>query len=213
MNFPESGIERLEKNKEALAPLLSNHANIEKNISIYQNKLEEYKNSILSEEVYGLANELLDERSHYEYNLAQSEELSKEIEQSNDDINMALNDLAIPLNKETLKEINLPHYLTKTWNTLEEEAHQLNQIRNEIESEQQLLENELETLQTNINQLKQNLLPISELDKLKEQLFNYSHTSKQVNDLQEQSTDQNLKKRSEERRVGKESRNRKTRNS
>src|SRR5699024_5518619 len=167
----------------------------EKNISIYQNKLEEYKNSILSEEVYGLANELLDERSHYEYNLAQSEELSKEIEQSNDDINMALNDLAIPLNKETLKEINLPYYLTKTWKTLEEEAHQLNQIRNEIESEQKLLENELETIQTNINQLKQNLLPISELDKLKEQLFNYSHTSKQVNDLQEQSTDQNLKKK------------------
>ena len=195
INFPESGIERLEKNKEALAPLLSNHANIEKNISIYQNKLEEYKNSILSEEVYGLANELLDERSHYEYNLAQSEELSKEIEQSNDDINMALNDLAIPLNKETLKEINLPYYLTKTWKTLEEEAHQLNQIRNEIESEQKLLENELETIQTNINQLKQNLLPISELDKLKEQLFNYSHTSKQVNDLQEQSTDQNLKKK------------------
>src|SRR5699024_10864420 len=58
-----------------------------------------------------------------------------------------------------------------------------------------LLQNELETIQTNINQLKQNLLPISELDKLKEQLFNYSHTSKQVNDLQEQSTDQNLKKK------------------
>src|SRR5699024_850750 len=38
INFPESGIERLEKNKEALVPLLSNHANIEKNISIYQNK-------------------------------------------------------------------------------------------------------------------------------------------------------------------------------
>src|SRR5699024_3608979 len=30
INFPESGIERLEKNKEALVPLLSNHANIEK---------------------------------------------------------------------------------------------------------------------------------------------------------------------------------------
>src|SRR5690625_6759946 len=84
MNFPESGIERLEKNKEALAPLLSNHANIEKNISIYQNKLEEYKNSILSEEVYGLANELLDERSHYEYNLAQSEELSRSEEHTSE---------------------------------------------------------------------------------------------------------------------------------
>src|SRR5699024_4934516 len=55
INFPESGIERLEKNKEALVPLLSNHANIEKNISIYQNKLEEYKNAILTEEVYDLA--------------------------------------------------------------------------------------------------------------------------------------------------------------
>src|SRR5699024_4685332 len=75
INFPESGIERLEKNKKALAPLLSNHANIEKNISIYQNKLEEYKNSILSEEVYGLANELLDETSNHEYNLAQLEEV------------------------------------------------------------------------------------------------------------------------------------------
>src|SRR5699024_1502706 len=62
INFPESGIERLEKNKEALVPLLSNHANIEKNISIYQNKLEEYKNAILTEEVYDLAHELLDER-------------------------------------------------------------------------------------------------------------------------------------------------------
>src|SRR5699024_10789894 len=110
---------------------------------------------------------------------------------------MTLNDLAIPLNKEALKDVNLPYYLTKTWKTLEEEANQLNQLRNEIESEQKLLENELETIQTNINQLKQNLLPISELDKLKEQLFNYSHTSKQVNDLQEQSTDQNLKKKIE----------------
>lgn len=195
INFPESGIERLEKNKEALVPLLSNHANIEKNISIYQNKLEEYKNAILTEEVYDLAHELLDERSHYEHNLAQSEELTKEIEQSNADINMTLNDLAIPLNKEALKDVNLPYYLTKTWKTLEEEAHQLNQLRNEIESEQKLLENELETIQTNINQLKQKLLPISELDKLKEQLFNYSHTSKQVNDLKQQSTDQNLKKK------------------
>src|SRR5699024_10328035 len=106
-----------------------------------------------------------------------------------------LNDLAIPLNKEALKDVNLPYYLTKTWKTLEEEAHQLNQLRNEIESEQKLLENELETIQTNINQLKQKLLPISELDKLKEQLFNYSHTSKQVNDLKQQSTDQNLKKK------------------
>src|SRR5699024_3647976 len=114
-NFPESGIERLEKNKEALVPLLSNHANIEKNISIYQNKLEEYKNAILTEEVYDLAHELLDERSHYEHNLAQSEELRKEIEQSNADINMTLNDLAIPLNKEALKDVNLPYYLTKTW--------------------------------------------------------------------------------------------------
>src|SRR5699024_7319001 len=131
------------------------------------NKLEEYKNAILTEEVYDLAHELLDERSHYEHNLAQSEELSKEIEQSNADINMTLNDLAIPLNKEALKDVNLPYYLTKTWKTLE----------------------------TNINQLKQILLPISELDKLKEQLLNYSHTSKQVNDLQEQSTDQNLKKK------------------
>src|SRR5699024_9122281 len=83
---------------------------------------------------------------------AQSEELSKEIEQSNADINMTLNDLAIPLNKEALKDVNLPYYLTKTWKTLEEEANQLNQLRNEIESEQKLLENELKTIQTNINQ-------------------------------------------------------------
>src|SRR5699024_5202473 len=129
--------------------------------------------------------------------LAQSEELSKEIEQSNADINMTLNDLAIPLNKEALKDVNLPYYLTKTWKTLEEEAHQLNQLRNEIESEQKLLENENKTNQTKIkiNQLKQKLLPIYKHNKLKEQLFNYSHTSKQVNDLKQQSTDQNLKKK------------------
>src|SRR5690625_6658558 len=58
-----------------------------------------------------------------------------------------------------------------------------------------MIENDQETIQTNIHHLKQYLLPISELDKLKEQLFNYSHTSKQVNDLQEHSTDQNLKKK------------------
>src|SRR5699024_4226571 len=46
INFPESGIERLEKNKEALVPLLSNHTNIEKNISIYQNKLDRLLNNI-----------------------------------------------------------------------------------------------------------------------------------------------------------------------
>src|SRR5699024_3606827 len=102
------------------------------NISIYQNKLEEYKNAILTEEVYDLAHELLDGRSNYEHNLAQSEELSKEIEQSNADINMTLNDLAIPLNTEALTDINLPYYITKTRKALEEEAHRLNQLRNEI---------------------------------------------------------------------------------
>src|SRR5690625_1873785 len=108
--------------KKEHAPIINNQKNIENNISIYQNKIAEYKNSILSEEVYGLANELLDERSHYEYNLAQSEELSKEIEPSNDDINMALNNLAIPLNKETLKEIHLHYYLMKTWRKFEEDT-------------------------------------------------------------------------------------------
>src|SRR5699024_11794698 len=91
----------------------------------------------------------LDERSHYEHNLAQSEELSKEIEQSNADINMTLNDLAIPLNKEALKDVNLPYYLTKTWKTLEEEANQLNQLRNEIESEQKLLEKDRKSTRLN----------------------------------------------------------------
>src|SRR5699024_4543772 len=108
---------------------------------------------------------------------------------------MTLNDLAIPLNKDALKDVNLPYYLTKTWKTLEEEAHQLNQLRNEIESEQKLLENELETIQTNINQLKQKLLPISDLDKLKEQRCNYTHTSKEVNNVKQQSTYQNVNKK------------------
>src|SRR5699024_1953419 len=82
----------------------------------------------------------------------------------------------------TLKNLNLPYYLTKTWQTLEEEAYQLNQIKKEIEAERLLLEGELETIQTNINQLKKKLLATSELDKLKEHLFNYSHTPQQVNE-------------------------------
>ncbi len=194
IEFPESGIGRLEKNKEALVPLLSNQANIEKNILTYQNELDEYKKSILSNETYELANELLNERNAYEHKLATSEELAKEIEKSTTEINVTLNDLAIPLNKETFKSLSLPYYLTKTWKTLEEEAYQLNQIKKEIESEQLLLEGELETIQVSINQLKQKLLPISELDKLKEQLFNYSHTSKQVNNLNEHKENKSMKK-------------------
>lgn len=195
IEFPESGIDRLEKNKEALVPLLSNQANIEKNISTYQNDLNELKKSILADDTYKLANELLKERNDYKNQLATSDELTKNIEKSVSEINITLNDLAIPLNITTLKNLNLPYYLAKTWQTLEEEAYQLNQIKKEIEAERLLLEGELETIQTNINQLKQKLLATSELDKLKEHLFNYSHTAQQVNELNSHKENESIKKK------------------
>lgn len=185
LNFPEAGISRLEKNKESLIPLLSNQANIEKNILTYQEELEKLKKSILSEELYNLAIELQEDRSDYEHYLVESEELTRNIEKTVNEIEVGLNDLAISLNRETFKTLDLPYYLAKTWENLEEEAHQLNQIRQEIESEQLMLENELEMIEADTNELKNKLIPIQELDKLKEQLISYSQTTKQTAQYEE----------------------------
>lgn len=195
LDFPEAGIKRLEKYKESLIPLLSNQASIEKNMLNYKEELEKLKKSILSKEMYDLASNLQKDRNNYEHYLVESEELTRTLEKTANEIELGLNDLAIPLNIESFKDLSLPYYLAKTWKSIEEEALQLSQIRKEIESEQLMLENELEMIERETNQLKHKLLPLEELDKLKEQLINYTQSTKQTTQFNEHKINQSTKKK------------------
>lgn len=195
IDFPESGIKRLEQNKEKLVPLVSNQTNIEKNTINYKEELSNLKESILPNEVFELTEQLIKDRSMYERHLAESEELTKMIEKNINEVNLSLLDLAIPLSRASFIELTLPYYLNKTWKTLEEEAYQLNQLRKEIEAEQTILENELENIELETNDFKKKLLPIQELDELKEQLINYSHTSKQAKEMKNHQINQGTKRK------------------
>ncbi|HLQ82920.1 MAG TPA: AAA family ATPase [Pseudogracilibacillus sp.] len=183
IDFPNGGIKRLENQKEKLIPLLSQLTNIETNIATYSEELTELKTSIFPENVEKLSLELLNDRNEYERNLAESETYATTIESIENEIEGSLLDLSIPLNREALKDLNLPYYLNKTWKNLEIEAQQINQLEKEIESEQAILKNELKMIESETDQIKQKLIPITELDALKEQLINHTHTTKQTEQL------------------------------
>lgn len=168
--FPENGKERLEKQQEMLLPIRSEYDVLKENEKKYNEKISNLQKRIKDRTIYEQAKKITEEQSVY---IAKKKELEQKMmhaQRKEEQLKGKLAALAIPLSIEQLSELQFPFYTENNWLQLKKEAEQLKTEKEQLEIERKTLEEEQQYLQTRLNELKKQLLPEEEVQRLREQI-------------------------------------------
>lgn len=168
--FPANGIERFEKMKEALRPLISEYKVLENNLKRYENNLTELENERLNESTFAKLQELYEKGKYcreLEKNLQQLREKQTDLQQL---IIKELDDLQINFRKEDLSELNLPFYIEEIWKELKEANHRLTDEEINLQMEKNVLQEEEHHLKRELNALENALLPEEKIAEMRGRL-------------------------------------------
>ncbi|WP_255585318.1 ATP-binding protein [Virgibacillus saliphilus] len=135
IDFPENGVDRLEKVNEKLLPLTSELAAWEDNQKQYQEKISALKEELENKSVHNHGQELLRKKEQYKQNEKDLERLQAAIHKKDMQINAGLDELNIALNAVDLASIEFPFYIEKTWNQLKNDADQLHLEEKQLQQE------------------------------------------------------------------------------
>ncbi|WP_373896234.1 AAA family ATPase [Virgibacillus sp. CBA3643] len=135
IDFPENGVDRLEKVNEKLLPLTSELAVWKDNQEHYQEKIASLKEELEDKSVYDHGQEILRKKEQYKQNEKELERLQTAINKREMQINAGLHELNIGLKVADLTSIEFPFYIEKTWNQIKNDADQLHLSSNQLQQE------------------------------------------------------------------------------
>lgn len=170
VDFPEKGIERLEKLKDELRP-------IESEYTVLQNNQTSYKESLEALNKQQFADRLLEEIQQNEKAAEEYIVLEKKISELKTieatlerEISEELEHLQIAVEQRDLNEISLPFYIEETWKQLRVDKEMLAQEETGLTSEERGLIEEQKYLENELNHHSSTLLSEEKVTTLKSKL-------------------------------------------
>jgi len=182
IDFPENGIERLEKWKESLLPLQSEWHVIQENEKNYKNKIGIMEQHLHADAILFEAEELLKQKQAIDTKIDELEKLKSSENNKRFQVNEEIERLHLGMQVEELTNIELPFYVEKSWMQLRNEAEQVKLEAEQLDQEQYQLKQEKNYLLNQIEQLEQNLLTDNQVHELRDRVntFNESRLMQQV---------------------------------
>ncbi|WP_235794688.1 ATP-binding protein [Virgibacillus salidurans] len=135
IDFPENGVNRLEKINEKLLPLTSELAVWKDNQKQYQKKIATLKEELEDKSVYDHGQEILRKKEQYKQNEKEFERLQIAINKRETQISTGLNELNTGLTAADLASLDIPFYIENTWNQLKNDANQLHLEKSQMQQE------------------------------------------------------------------------------
>lgn len=159
IDFPENGIDRLEKINEKLLPLTSELAVWKDNQKQYQEKIATLKEELEDKSVYDQGQEILRKKEQYKHNEKELERLQTTINKRETQISTGLNELNTGLTAEDLASIEIPFYIEKTWNQLKNDANQLHMEKSQMHQERNQAKQQRNYVINQQQEIEEGLLP------------------------------------------------------
>lgn len=172
--FPESGVERLEKWKEALLPLQSEWNVLNENEITYTDRLKRIEKDLHSESIQNEAIALLDNQIEVDSSMLELRKMKNTMLDNKRRIDEEMEHLNIGIQKEEMENLELPFYLENNWNQIRNENEQQKLEKEQLLVEHNQLEQEQNFLLNQIQQLENQLLTDNQVVELHDRVRAFS---------------------------------------
>ncbi|GAA0447848.1 MAG: AAA family ATPase [Bacillota bacterium] len=202
--FPESGRERLEKQKELLLPLKSENAVSHENIRRLSETIHSLEERKVNEVIIQEAKDLLADKASYEAYQQENNRLQVALQKQQLHIEKTLENLNISLNEEDLQNTHLSFHTEKHWKHIKNDLDKLDLEKEQLDIERNQLNKQRTILWNQIDTGRENLYPERTIDEWQHQLKSVKHSEmlQQINHVQNQrSKDWQYKKLMKERKA------------
>ncbi|WP_170138815.1 ATP-binding protein [Oceanobacillus chungangensis] len=197
LEFPEEGIERLEKVKEGLLPLQSQLSVLQEAENQYKLKLQSIQDERM-EDVYKEAQEILEEKESGLDYYKELKKIESTLEKVEVQLEAEINRLNIGISREELSQLTFPFHVEKKWIELKNNANQMNAEKQQLRLEENQLKQERNYLLNQLQMLEDEKLSEEKLQKLNRTINDYKE-----NDLLHRLQTDALKKKQEWQRTKK----------
>ncbi len=170
IQFPENGVERLEKWKELLLPLQSEWNVVTDHEKKYNQIIATLKLDLYAETIQMEADGILSEKQQILSRLNELKKLKLAISRHELQINEEVDRLQLGMQVDELASLELPFYLEKAWTKLKNETEQLKLEAEQLENEEKQLKQEKNYIDNQIKQLEDLLLSDSHVHELRDRL-------------------------------------------
>ncbi|RDW18181.1 hypothetical protein CWR48_11370 [Oceanobacillus arenosus] len=189
ITFPEKGIERLEKVKEAMLPLQSQQAVLEGNEMQHKQLLQQLEQE-RSEAIYQAAQEILaDRESVLAYGKA-LEDTEANLQKLTAQIEAEINRLNIGITQEEVTQFSFPFHVENTWIELKNNVNQLIGEKEQLHLEEIQLKQERNYILNQLQMLEGERLSEERVHELQHII----HSHKENDLIQKLRTDSNIKR-------------------
>ncbi|WP_339228847.1 AAA family ATPase [Oceanobacillus sp. FSL K6-2867] len=170
IKFPENGVSRLEKWKEALLPLQSEWNVVKGQEKNYKHTITEIEQGLQPEEISREAEDLLAEKERIQSKVSELKKLQTTVSQDEFQLNEAMDRLHLGIQVKELAGLEIPFYLEKAWTELKNETDQLKLESEQLDNEKKQLEQEKQYMNNQIEQLEGSILSDSHVHELRNRL-------------------------------------------
>ncbi|MEC5423704.1 AAA family ATPase [Virgibacillus sp. C22-A2] len=175
--FPEDGIDRLERVKENLLPLKSEHAVLQHNKQKYKEKMAELQAGFEKETSYEEAEKLIEYKPVYNAALSELDRNTASINKLTIQLKNEISDLNIGIREEDLTELSFPFYLENTWKQIKDSSDKLAFEKEQLKKEHNELKNERNYLINQLQGIEDVLLTDKQVADLNQKINIYKETS------------------------------------
>lgn len=176
IQFPENGLERLNRLKEKLLPLESELSVLEANQTKNETQQTKLKEERLDEDLYEEAQSILLKRSEYVERNRELKSAQEKVETIKVKLETALSKLNVGLTSEQLTHISLPFYIEEEWKEFKNEADRLNFEKEQLQQEHVGLEKQRIFFSDQVAKTKKDLLTTEQQNQLYSQIDAYKES-------------------------------------
>lgn len=173
IQFPEDGVNRLEKIKEKLLPLESELAVLKSNEQRYREKINHLQTAQTDDAAYKEAACIMKEQQAYE-------ETKKTLKKTEENLNKLIlhqstemDQLNMGLQQTDIEALHFPFHIEYTWQQLKKDADQVDLEKDQLQQEENTLKHQRNYLLNQMQELDDGCLPEDQLQQLRDQVNQY----------------------------------------
>lgn len=176
--FPKDGLDRYEKNKAKIIPLLAKKAALENAMKENEVKTNAYQEKALAGEVKKQVQDVLAEEETVRNRLFAIEQKEKEGLDVEKELEARLMD--IELNEADMKAMRLPFHLEKTWHDIYEQNKQITEMKEAITEAREQHNQQVENVHQAKLQTEATLLPQAEVERMHVAIASYEKSNERT---------------------------------
>lgn len=176
VNFPESGLKRLQLLKDSLLPLYSERLIYKDSQKEAMAKMKELDKQLFEADFYERAEDVIQKKQQYVENKNESKKIKKLMGEQDAQIKIKLKELNIGLKTEDLGEIVFPFHIEQLWSEISNRSDRLRLEIEQHELERDSLTKQQDVLSNEYEAFKEKTLTNEQVESIEEKLDAYKES-------------------------------------